>query len=342
MPVLILVMVGAIILLLFVPLFTYNAETAFGPAMKAPAFPRAPFTWGDLFNALGTALHRFTGWLYNAIMPVVHALWAWMDSHRQLLEGLGVHVEAQHGLNVRITGTYIPGAVHHADAVGAAAVQQSADYADTLHSDSIAYTEATGKADQAYARALAQAEEAFALQLQQQSEAFALQLQRQALNYAQQLSAGDRALSEQLQAQALSYAQAVGLEAEQYARALLGQAENFIQAEVKTLEGYIESVQQADTDYTRQAVGSATAPLAAGLTIAQAAISELENSECMKFCNPLGGLGAALEAIDLAALLALVADAYRDPGGASKLVSELLGPVAQAGEDALKAVTGGA
>lgn len=328
MPLVLVLVGGAIVLLLLVPLFNYNAEATFGPATRASILPTGGHpTWGDILNALGGQLRRFEGWLQQAVMPVVLATWSWVDSHTRFLNAVGVHAEAQQRLNLRITGTYIPGAVHHADAVGQQVYHDSVDYAGKAAGQASHHADQVGAAAEAYARALAVAEEGYAASLNAQTQQLARQLYRQSTAYAASLAAANSAEAQRLQAQALAYAQSVEVAVSQYAQQLLQQAQAFTTAEAQTLERYIESVQQADTSYTDSQVGAAVAPLAAAMAATQAAVSELEQSDCMKFCNPLGNLGAGLEAIDLAALLAFMVAVVRDPKGGSGLVSELLTPI---------------
>lgn len=116
---------------------------------------------------------------------------------------------------------------------------------------------------------------------------------------------------------------------------LRNQVEGGIQALDQSLRGLIGGVDQ-DLLGRIRAVGLAAT---AGLALAEGEISQIKDSECMRYCSPLGGLGQALTLIDLAAIVALVAEAYHDPGAATALVKDVLSPLASEGEQLLKEIT---
>jgi hypothetical protein len=76
-------------------------------------------------------------------------------------------------------------------------------------------------------------------------------------------------------------------------------------------------------------LNAALAGAGALVTTVAVAVDAIQRSPCMQRCNSLGSLGTALEAIDLAALLLLVAEAGRKPGGSADIFESVFGgPIA--------------
>jgi hypothetical protein len=91
---------------------------------------------------------------------------------------------------------------------------------------------------------------------------------------------------------------------------------------VVRLEGELQRGDQAT-------LNAALAGAGALVTTVAVAVDAIQRSPCMQRCNSLGSLGTALEAIDLAALLLLVAEAGRKPGGSADIFESVFGgPIA--------------
>lgn len=326
-----LVLAPEFVVLLFLLAAVGIWEVMLGPLRTVGIpIPRAP-TWGQIISGFGSLVNRQITWFDNAFWPMVRATWAWQNSHQRFLAGIGVHSEATNRAIFYITGTRLPAVASHADAHADAnhraallridQVDASATVkANAAQVRSETYAQQVGAAVDADARQLAVADAQLARQLAQQSEAFSSQLHAQALGFATEVGADANAYSRQLALQEQAFTQQVGTEAEAFTKGV-----------AQDLERYIESVGKAAAADTRAVTGAAVAPLAGALALAQTAIRTLENSKCQQFCNSLGNLGAGLEAIDLAALLALVAEAAHDPGTVAKFISGTIAPLVSEG-----------
>ena len=89
--------------------------------------------------------------------------------------------------------------------------------------------------------------------------------------------------------------------------------------------------------------GTLAAALAGALALAkplELTIDNINDSPCMKACDPLGAFGSALETLDLAAIVALVAAAAANPKGTADAVQSLLGPVIDGADTLVESVLG--
>lgn len=79
----------------------------------------------------------------------------------------------------------------------------------------------------------------------------------------------------------------------------------------------------------RAEAGAAEAAGIAAAGVVAAELAQLMERDCIKFCNPLGGLGSILQDIEdtalIAALVALAAEGVRDPEGTAQGVDGLFG-----------------
>lgn len=159
--------------------------------------------------------------------------------------------------------------------------------------------------------------------------AFVLAVAALVLGRAEQAIAQEAAQARAAEA-ALAGAAAAGVaDAEAVARALTGAAEGYA-------AGLAHDVEQLARLLNQQTLAQALAASGA-VAVGLEAIRELE---CIKQCSPLGNLGKDLAALDLAALLALVAYAAHDPRGAGRLVQSTLGPVVTEGANLARGVLG--
>jgi hypothetical protein len=105
------------------------------------------------------------------------------------------------------------------------------------------------------------------------------------------------------------YAKALTLDGETYARSLTADAER------------LAKLLNSDT--------LARALVATGAVAVS--VTALEELSCIKLCAPLSLLGNAIEALDLAGLLLLIAEASTDPKGTADFVRSTVGPVVDVG-----------
>jgi hypothetical protein len=136
------------------------------------------------------------------------------------------------------------------------------------------------------------------------------------------------------------FARAAAGEAIDYAHQLAGSVLEYVEAADHTLELQVERVLADATDYARaleriavdhaDAAAAATGAAAAAATGALAArVSDIERSDCMKVCSPLGAIGGLLQALGDASLaaviLAMAAELASDPRGAAAAIDAVAG-----------------
>lgn len=315
------VVVGVVVLLLLILIVVDQyIQTAIGPARDVPAFPRAPFTWGDILNAVANALHGVASWFDNAVWPLCIAVWTWTTSHLQMLNGLAANIESSYGAITRIVQVYLPGVAQHAQAVAEWLFQRAE--ADARNAANAAQFNA-----ETYAHDLA-----VALSAQLGADVNALeaainQVSQAAYNEAVAAELGAERYAQQLAQQLLQSEQALG----SAVIADLNTLENAIAGDFKTLSDAVQSELQGieqllGTSMQQlqgvigQDVGAAVAPLSLALSQVISDVTAIEQSECMKFCNPLGNLGAGLQLLDIAAIIAFLAEVAANPDGAAKLI----------------------
>lgn len=292
-------------------------------------------TWGDIIKAIEGPLSAARGWVDGSIWNVIRAVWAWQNSHVQFLNAIGVHVESTHNALSSITYTRIPAARAAAHTEAQQVYHDSLDYAGQVDAD------ATRKANQAqinsvnFARAAAAAVDAHAVQLTGQAEQYAGQLSAQDQAFTRAVGAAADAYAKALSDEGLAFTQQAVGDAEKFAAQVGADANAYTDAVAHTLINALQQAEQAGYSYTGAAVSSQVVPLTASLAQVTEAVRELEQSDCMKFCNPLGGLGAALEGIDLALILGMVATALADPDGVRAVLEDVAGDVEKVADEGL-------
>ncbi len=231
-------------------------------------------------------------------------------------------------------------------------LDQANAYANQVYSWSVAFTVSIYQRATQYADYLHALETQFAEQVYSWSVAFTVSIYQRATQYADYLHALQTAYAQAIGTQAIRYAQQLAGQAADYARALHAQAIGFAEdAFGRAIEyeqrlygdatRYAERLAQADRAYT-QAVGAQALAYAATATgVIAAELADLQQKGCIRYCSPLGDLGALLQGLEdlgLAALLvALAEESIRNPGGTSQLLQELVGQPARA----LAQATGG-
>lgn len=319
----VLVVVPVVLLLLMLLLVAVRViEGMLGPAAAVPAFPRAPFTWGDIVHQLASGLQGAISWLDNAIMPALHALWAWVSSHERFLQGHSLHAEAVTNALGRVVHIKLPGVLGSAQAFASQLYQQAIAYANAVDADATRKAAAAELGAEQYAQQLANTVDQHAVQLAQVAEVYARQEAVAAEQYAQQLAQGAEAFAQSIGNDVIAYAHQGLLDADQFAQQVGQAATAYIDQVATTLRRALGQAEQAGFADTRAVVGAAVAPLSAALAGTQAAVQELERSECMKFCAPLGGLGAGLDLLELAALVAFLAGVAANPDGAARVIED--------------------
>lgn len=234
-------------------------------------------------------------------------------------------------------------------------VGQLAHTIDIIFTQSLQYTQLLVTQTQMLARALfAQAWDAINLTF------------TQSLMYTQLLVTQTQALARLFFNQSLQYTDATGQAAEAYARDLTGgavsytdrlfgealqatrdgvlDAERFAGRVGVDAEGYaraLHDVAIGHADAVGAAVGLYALSLARPLTDA---ITRVEESPCIRYCNPLGDLGRlaqGLEEAGLAAfLIGMVAEGLRDPSGTARELNGVLGPIMRETGDSLRDLVG--
>jgi hypothetical protein len=192
-----------------------------------------------------------------------------------------------------------------------------------------------------YVAQLVRNAEQFAVSLYNAAVTYAGALYRSAADLAQYLHALALARAAEVLAMAINYSQLAFIQLEQFVTATSAADRNYTDrsasqtaeyARILTLgaERLAEQLSANDRIYTDvRAANVATAAAAATAVVAQA-VTAIEESSCMRQCNPLGALGADLAALDLVALLGLVVAAAGDPKNAARALEETLTPIASA------------
>ena len=125
-----------------------------------------------------------------------------------------------------------------------------------------------------------------------------------------------------LYADAIGYADKMAQEAERYAEGIDAQTRQWAAGELGAVERYAEGLNAATLAQALAASGAVARELA-----------QLEERDCIKFCNPLGGLGSLLQDLEdagmLALLLALLGETVNDPAAVLGDVSSVVAPIVQ-------------
>lgn len=266
-------------------------------------------------------------WIENSLNAAESAIRQWWAVHD------GVVSSSLHAVQSLWNAAYYTATVKLPQ-VAAQAVSEAEAFAtnvkheaEQLYNSAVAYAEARAsavqhEAEQLYNRAVATAQAGLS-----SLDAWAHQ---QLLNISAELETAKAAVGQSIS------------NLGSWAHAQLGS----ISAELDTERARVDSISQdlshlehvtlpADLSQLRQAIpalvapliGAAVGPLGLELGRVGTQVKTIEESECLKFCNPLGNLGGALEAIDLAVLLGLVAEAAAHPAQVERELAGIAGEV---------------
>ena len=288
-----------------------------------------PLTWQQIGGALQSMWLSVSTWMGQQVQPAASAIYqataAW-NAH-----GHANSTAHGSGLNAitKIVTTTIP--------AKASAAQNAAE---TWAGDQISFlrSQLWIVRDQAFAAAASAqaAAEAYALTQAQNVLRVAYIIRDQALGAVAAVTAALYVVRDQLTA-AIT---AQGAADQAYSRDLFQAAETNLAAAEETLRleiagdiAAVEGTLALDVEGLRAQIAAVAPAVLAAITPTIAAletdVTSLENSECIKFCNPLGALGAALEAIDLAALVAFVAWAAAHPDQAGAFLQQEVAPLVE-------------
>lgn len=331
--VVVLALVGVLLLIAFAPLFR--------PLIQGLA--SLPIVGAGVAGAVEVVLAQgigaAQGWAQWAVAPLAD-LFGTVTAVAVYFSGYTAAAAEQLGAALwRLQYLSLPAAVAQAEGYAAQLASQVLAYTVQAVAGAERYAELLDQQAVQYAQQLAQADQALAEQLAQQAEGYAAQLAAQGLAYtqaavldAEQLARAEVTAAEgyaaQLAAAGIAYTQAAVLGAEQLAEQLGSQAEQL----ARQLAGDV-AAQAAAADAAVAAAG------AAAVAAVVARVAEVEDSPCQRFCGPLGDLGALLQGLEDAGLLALLLALYQDAVQHPDQVAELVdGTVGAAGRDAVKAL----
>ena len=320
-------LVGLLVLFAFTPLLR-----AVGQSLGA-SLPGALGWLADAFSNLEVRVSFGAyQWALGATAPLRDAFLKFSNEAR----GLGNAV-----YNLAGTITHLLNRILTQDLPAAQAASRA--YSDQVALQAAAGAEAGRIRAQAYADQLgAQAAQTAAQDLvlaRDYASGLGVDLQAQ---ISQSLSAAETYADQNL-GRALDTARGVELEALRGIEAGIRTAEAYADQVGSADRAYAEQVGQAARDfagrlglqeqqYTDLRTGALGVALASGLAASALAVKALEDSACMQRCNTLGDLGAAIEAIDLGAILGLLALALADPPAATAALRETMVPIVEAAE----------
>lgn len=145
--------------------------------------------------------------------------------------------------------------------------------------------------------------------------------------------AAETAFVESEVAGAISYTEAVAASLGSAITADVTALQGWVTAELGSLTAYIEAVQAASAAYTAASVG-----------VVEADLVKLETECTDNLCSGLSDLASFFNdlqgAFGIAGLIALAAEAARDPKGTAVLVNDTFGPLARAAGDQVRSAVG--
>lgn len=301
------------------------------------ALSQVPVIGGYVVGAADSMLWRVwnaqAGWASSALYPLATLVWVPVHSMETLYNLLTDGLSKLHNQHAFTVYQRLPEAVNRAVNYTTALHQQAINYAEALHQQAVNYAQALHQQAVNYAEALHAQAINYAQALHQQAINYVEALHAQAITYAQALHAQATQYAEALHAQAITYAQALQAQALNYADQLYQRSLEYEQRLFGQSIDYTERTHAQENAYAQtlyqQAVTYAEA--AAGAVAAQ--VIELEGRPCMRFCDPLGGLGQALQEIEdlamVAVLVELAVDGIHDPRGTAQAVTGALGGLVQ-------------
>ena len=312
------------------------------------------FLTRDVFAKLPWPLYLVAAATYNAIVGSIAAMVTWTTQSAQntantfraivinpyivLMHttwGLGDTATALHGFRTitipfwaAIAEQYAFGLVMQArfdlgNAVAHVLAQAAAWFTAAIQRADQVGAIAVTHADQVGAAAVAHADQVGLLAFLRTDLALA-----QAVTHADQVGARDVAFTQAAMAEAIDVARQVGVTAEGFA----------LELEREAL-AHTDAMGLAVSAYAAQLAALVDARAAARSATISTAVTAIEDSPCMQTCGALGDLGALLQGLTdaglLAVLLALLAEAERDPGAVAAEIEAVLGGPARDAVSAL-------
>lgn len=287
-------------------------------------------------NQLRSWANSFHGWFDQHLQPIAMTLWAYWWAAISPGAALVPMLESLYNSLWRVNFAGIPHALnlaigHANDLYNRATGERLSSEAQLSAAEAQDHLGAIGHANDLYNQAIW-----YAAGQGQQAQAYAATLTGQE---AGARTAGEARLEQLLN---ISFQQtetdtSTQISSEAGARAA-GEAR--LQANIDAGDLSTRQLLGGEISSTAQAIlaqlGVVASAAAAASAVAEGEIAQIRASECMKFCNILGGLGALLQGAELAGLLALLAKAYEDPEGAAQIVNQdLVQPAEQALGDVL-------
>lgn len=339
MPAVAVLLIGALFALAWV-LATSGIMEQISQSLASTLPPLPVITWQQIFAKIGSWFSGVGTWATSHVVPLWQGLWAYHDSSYQSIRAQRRIAASNFAAHARTKTVTIPAAVAdeakrrtlmgkdlwNADVGLAEGVQSTALNAVTTERlDRIAAAAALWDSDVGLAERV-------------QSTALNAVALEEAARIAGDVALWDSAvgLDEQVQAAALG---AVSIESDSRIAAdetlqidLNNQGAAFQQQLGQGLAG-LQALLGG------QIAANAVSQAAATGAVAQA-VTALENSECIKFCDPLGALGQALQLLDVAGIIAFLGYAASDPGGAQAFLQDTLAPGFQAAVGTVESMVG--
>jgi len=266
---------------------------------------QAAYTWAkDTVKALVAVILAPIHWiesLINYIYGSIHALYSALSILRYIT---------------------VPTLISSALSVAHGWVSDAETYAGQLFSRAQTYTL------ELYNRAIS-----FTQAEVQQAEAYTATLYTDAITYTDHEIQLAEAYTSQLFTTATTYTAKGISDLEQWTAAGLGSLGASLTGDITALSKWITATLPAVYAYVDTSVG-----------VVESDLARLKTDCTDNLCSGLGGLAGLLNALGgdlgLAGLLALAAEAARDPVGTGHLVEELFGSAARAGADVMRAAAG--
>jgi hypothetical protein len=264
-----------------------------------------------LEQLLDSASHNAAVWASHATQPIVDLLYRWVTRLEGHTRAGGAAHAASAAVHRDTRHTLVPGLIAR-EQQRADVQDQALEARDVVRARQVqTHADQVGVTAQAYADQVGAAVRAYAL---------ALAVQNRQLELAD--LAALQAATAQLVTASLAQAGADAREGDAIAlalmRALVATAEQEARDLVAGLSGVVAQVSLEDRLYAQQQAGLVGAAATAAIVVVATAVDTINRSPCMQRCSTLGNLGAALEAIDLFALLALAVEAGLNPKGTAR------------------------
>lgn len=227
------------------------------------------------------------------------------------------------------------------------AIAQAIGYANQLYTAAVQYALALYYADLQYTIALVTQDEEYARSLFASGLAFTESEFAGAIAFTRSAFASLLAYAGAQFAAEIAFTQREVASAEQFAHSLYVAETAWAAGEIASAERYAGQLAAADREYAlalqrlalgyADAVGASVLAAAGALVIPLAAdVQAIRTSKCFRACDVLGDLGAGLQDLDMALILALMVAGATDPRGGLAVVEETIGGPARSALDAVR------